>query len=120
MIRVRRIYDPEEPGEHFKVFVDRLWPRGISKDKAGWDEWMKEISPTNELRKWYNHDPEKWERFKLLYRIELKSKKEELNKLKQIEIKNGTLTLLYSSKEKDNNNAQALKEILLNHNNDEI
>ncbi len=112
MIKIRRIYDPEEPGEHYKVFIDRLWPRGISKEKAGWDEWMKEISPSNELRKWYSHDPEKWPEFKKRYKIELIQKQDELKKLKQLQIKHGTLTLLYSSREKKYNNAVALREFL--------
>jgi uncharacterized protein YeaO (DUF488 family) len=113
MIRIRRIYDPEETGEHYTVFVDRLWPRGISKEKAGWNEWMKEISPSDELRKWYNHDPERWMEFKQLYKNELIHKQDELKKLKQLEIKHGTLTLLYSSREKNYNNAAALREFLM-------
>lgn len=113
MIKIRRIYDPEEPGEHYKVFIDRLWPRGISKEKAGWDEWMKEISPGNELRKWYSHDPAKWPEFKKRYKNELIQKQDELKKLKQLHIKHGTLTLLYSSREKEYNNAVALREFLM-------
>jgi uncharacterized protein YeaO (DUF488 family) len=113
MIRIRRVYDKPEAGEHYKIYVDRLWPRGISKENAGWDEWMKEISPTNELRKWYNHDPEKWEEFKRKYEKELVSRQEELKKLKLLEKQYGTITLLYSSKEKVINNAAALREILM-------
>jgi uncharacterized protein YeaO (DUF488 family) len=113
MIKIRRIYDPEETGENYKVFIDRLWPRGISKEKAGWNEWMKEIAPSNELRKWYNHDPAKWMEFKHLYRKELIQKQNELKKLKQLEIKHGTLTLLFSSKEEKYNNAVALREFLM-------
>ncbi len=113
MIKIRRIYDSEETGEHYKVFIDRLWPRGISKEKAGWDEWIKDISPSNELRKWYNHDPEKWMEFKRLYKNELIEKQNELKKLKQLEIKHGTLTLLYSSRVEKYNNAVALKEFLM-------
>lgn len=113
MIKIRRIYDPEEAGEHYKVFIDRLWPRGISKEKAGWNEWMKEISPSNELRKWYNHDPARWTEFKRLYKNELIQKQNELKKLKQLEIKHGTLTLLYSSREEKYNNAVALREFLM-------
>jgi uncharacterized protein YeaO (DUF488 family) len=113
MIKIRRIYDPEETGEYYKVFIDRLWPRGISKEKAGWNEWMKEISPSSELRKWYNHDPIKWEKFKQMYNNELACKQGELERLKQLEIKHGTLTLLYSSKEEEYNNAVALREFLI-------
>ena len=113
MITLRRVYDPGKSGEHYKVLVDRLWPRGISKEKAGWHEWIKEVSPSNELRKWYNHDPLKWEKFKQMYKNELAGKQEELERLKQLEIKHGTLTLLYSSKEEKYNNAVALREFLL-------
>ena len=81
MIIIRRIYDPEKPGEHYKVLIDRLWPRGISKEKAGWDEWMKEISPSTELRKWFHHDPSRWGEFKKLYEKELSQNQNELGKL---------------------------------------
>jgi uncharacterized protein YeaO (DUF488 family) len=112
MITIRRLYSPGKPGEHYKVLVDRLWPRGISKEKASWDEWMKEISPSNELRKWFNHDPVRWDEFKQLYKKELAQKQAGLKKLKQLEIKHGTLTLLYSSREEVLNNAAALREFL--------
>lgn len=113
MITIRRVYDRAEIGEHYKVFIDRLWPRGISKEKAGWDEWMKEISPSDELRKWFSHDPDKWEQFRQLYRKELTQKPHELIKLKQLERKFGTLTLLYAAKDEKFNNAIVLKEFLI-------
>ena len=113
MIKIRRIYEPEEPGEQYRVLIDRLWPRGISKEKAGWDKWMKEIAPSDQLRKWYNHAPEKWEEFKDLYEKELTDKQDQLNELKTLEIKYKTLTLVYSSREKELNNATALKEFLM-------
>ena len=113
MITLRRIYDPGNAEEHYRVLVDRLWPRGISKEKSGINEWLKEISPSNELRKWYNHDPAKWEEFKQLYKRELIGKQDELKRLKQLEIKHGTITLLYSSTERTYNNAAALREFLL-------
>jgi len=113
MITIRRVYDPAMTGEHYKVLVDRFWPRGISKEKADWQEWLRDISPSNELRKWYNHDPGKWEEFRQMYRNELAGKQDELERLKQLEIKHGTLTLLYSSKEDKYNNAAALREFLM-------
>ena len=112
MIKLRRVYDPAEAGEKYTIFVDRLWPRGISKEKAGWNEWMKEISPSNELRKWYSHDPAKWTEFRKLYRMELSNKQNELGKLKRLEKEHGTITLLYSSKEEKFNNAVALRDFL--------
>ena len=114
MIKIRRIYDPGKTGEGYKVLVDRLWPRGISKENAGWDEWMKEISPGNDLRKWYNHDPQKWVEFKERYRRELADKEDRLNRLKQLEREHGVLTLLFSAREKEYNNATALREFLMN------
>ncbi len=112
MIKIRRVYDPQEPGEGFRILIDRLWPRGISGEKASWDEWMKEIAPSNELRKWYNHDPAKWDEFRKKYRQELASRQDELKKLKQLEEKHHILTLLYSSKEREINNAVALRDFL--------
>jgi uncharacterized protein YeaO (DUF488 family) len=112
MISIRRIYEPEGAGEHYKVLIDRLWPRGISKEKAGWDEWVKEISPSNELRKWFNHDPDKWEKFKHLYETELDQNQETLKRLKQLELKHGTLTLLFSSRNLTHNHAIVLKQYL--------
>jgi uncharacterized protein YeaO (DUF488 family) len=112
MFKVRRVYDPEGENEGYKVLVDRLWPRGFSKESASWNEWIKEVAPSNELRKWYNHEPAKWEEFKNRYREELSSISDELRKLKQLEDKHETVTLLYSSKERELNNAVALREFL--------
>jgi uncharacterized protein YeaO (DUF488 family) len=113
MITVRRVYDGEQPGEHYRILVDRLWPRGISREKAGWHEWIKEIAPSNELRNWFNHDPAKWKEFRHMYKTELLPRHDELIRLKQLEKEYGTLTLLYSSKERNYNNAVALQEFLL-------
>ena len=115
MISVRRIYDQPDPGEGYKILVDRLWPRGISKEKAGCNEWMKNVAPSNELRIWYSHDHSKWKEFKELYRKELKGKSEAIARLKELEKQHGQLTLLYSSTERELNNAVALKEILTEH-----
>lgn len=113
MITVRRVYDQEEAGEQYRVLVDRLWPRGISKANAGWNEWLRELSPSNELRRWYNHDPLKWDEFKKLYKKELTGRHEDLKRLRHLEMKHGTLTLLYSSKEREHNNAVALREFIM-------
>ena len=113
MITLRRIYEPDQPGEKYRVLIDRLWPRGISKEKAGCDEWLKEISPSNELRKWYGHDPAKWEEFRQRYKNELIQFQSELKRLKKLEKEYGILTLLYSSREEKYNNAVALREFIL-------
>jgi len=85
MRKIKRVY--EEPGKDdgFRILVDRLWPRGLSKEKAKIDLWMKEIAPSNELRQWFSHDPEKWENFKKRYETELKDKENLLNKIREIE-----------------------------------
>src|SRR5699024_2827566 len=97
------------------VLVDRVWPRGMSKEKAQLDHWMKEIGPSNELRKWFGHDPGKYAEFKKQYKKELESgeQHEELEKLKQLTKEhNKHLVLLYSAKDKKHNQATVLKEIL--------
>ena len=112
MIQVKRVYDKRGKDEIRSILVDRLWPRGISKEKSRWDEWIKDVSPSDELRKWFKHEPEKWNEFRKRYKNELTSKKEALIRLKSIEKEYGTLTLLYSAKNEELNNAVALKEIL--------
>jgi len=111
MIRIKRIYD--SPGEEvgFRILVDRLWPRGLSKEKAKIGLWMKEIAPSDILRKWYAHDPQKWDEFKRKYFEELESKKELINEITQ-KVSDGNVTLLFSSKEERLNNAVALKEYI--------
>jgi len=75
MIKIKRAYKPEDDEDGFRILVDRLWPRGISKEKVKLDLWLKDIAPTNELRKWFTHDPERWEEFQIKYKEELKIKK---------------------------------------------
>jgi uncharacterized protein YeaO (DUF488 family) len=112
MIKTGRVYDQETQDEGYKVLVDRYWPRGVSKEKAPWNEWMRIISPSKELCKWFGHDPEKWEEFKLLYKRELLEHEEEINKLRQIEAEHKNLTLLFSARDEEHNNAEVLKEVL--------
>jgi len=113
MISTRRLYDPEEPGEHYKVLIDRLWPRGVLKEKAGWNEWIKEIAPSTELRQWFHHNPDRWDQFKQLYRKELAQKNNELSRLRQLEKEHRNLALLYAAKDKEHNNAIVLMEYLV-------
>jgi len=111
MVKVKRVYDPASPGDGRRILVDRLWPRGIRKEDAAIDEWPKDIAPSNELRKWYSHDPAKWGEFRKRYKAELKDKAGVIERLRQ-ESKKRTVTLLYSSKETKLNNAVALKEFI--------
>jgi len=110
-IRVKRIYDHTDPEDGFRILVDRLWPRGLSKQDARVDSWMKSIAPSNELRKWYNHDPEKWTEFKERYYTELAENSEAITEL-LAHIKHGRVSLLYSSKEQNLNNAIALRDYI--------
>ena len=110
-IQIKRIYQPVELSVGTRILVDRLWPRGISKETAKLACWAKEISPSNELRKWYNHEEDKWQEFKQRYISELKAKPEVMDDFKT-KLKGGTITLLFSSKELELNNASALKEYI--------
>jgi uncharacterized protein YeaO (DUF488 family) len=111
MIHIKRVYDQSAPADGKRILVDRLWPRGIKKNEARINEWSKDIAPSNELRKWFSHDPSKWPEFKKRYAKELKSKSVIVEKLKK-EAKTNSITLLYAAKDEQHNNAIVLKEIL--------
>jgi uncharacterized protein YeaO (DUF488 family) len=110
-IRIKRVYDPSSPQDGLRILVDRLWPRGLSKEKAKVDLWLREIAPSNELRKWYGHEPDKWTEFKKKYLEEIEEKKAEFELLRK-KARQGTVTFLFSSKEEKLNNAAALKEFV--------
>lgn len=112
MIRIKRVYEELGDDDGHRILIDRLWPRGISKENAHIDLWLKEIAPSTELRKWFNHDPEKWEEFKKLYRDELSEKREMMNQIKELEQKHETVTLLYSAKDTEHANVKVLLEVL--------
>ncbi|MCK9306511.1 MAG: DUF488 domain-containing protein [Methanoculleus sp.] len=111
MIRTKRIYEEPSADDGTRVLIDRLWPRGISKEKGNLDRWEKDLAPSNELRKWFGHDPAKWEEFLQRYRAELVGKEEELDRLRQ-EANDATVTLLYAAKDEERNNAVALKRYI--------
>jgi len=111
MIKIKRIYDTPTEDDGFRILVDRLWPRGLTKEKAKVDLWLKEIAPSDQLRKWYAHDPKKWVEFRKRYFNDLHAKRELVNQIVQ-KTKEGDVTLLYSSKEEKINNAVALKEYI--------
>lgn len=111
MIRIKRIYDAPSAHDGKRILVDRLWPRGLKKDESAIDEWMKELAPSDDLRKWFSHDPSKWLEFKKRYKKELEAKSELLGELKGY-TRHGTVTLLYAAKDMEHNNAVALKEFL--------
>jgi uncharacterized protein YeaO (DUF488 family) len=112
MIRTKRIYAPAAKEDGWRVLVDRLWPRGMKKEAVKIDLWMKEVAPSDALRKWFAHEPKKWPEFQKKYRTELKQTKELLAELKEMEKKHGMLTLLFGAKDEEHNQAVVLAEEL--------
>lgn len=110
-ILIKRTYDAPERKDGFRILVDRLWPRGLKKEDSRIREWLKDIAPSDGLRKWFSHDPEKWQEFKRRYFKELIEKNDLIKQLKE-KAKGQTITLLYSAKDLKYNNAVALKEYL--------
>jgi uncharacterized protein YeaO (DUF488 family) len=108
-IKIKRAYESPSDDDGYRILVDRLWPRGISKEKAKLDFWPKELAPSTELRRWYGHDSENWSEFKSRYFAELDANPELMKKLLDF-VSTGTVTFVYSSKEQRLNNAVALKE----------
>jgi len=111
MLRIKRVYDPPEPEDGRRILIDRLWPGGIKKEKFKMDEWLKEIAPSDKLRKWFSHDPKKYQEFKKRYTKELEDKSEILRRIKR-EAKKGRVTILFSAKDTEHNNATVLKELM--------
>jgi uncharacterized protein YeaO (DUF488 family) len=108
MIKIKRIYDQPAKEDGYRILIDRLWPRGMTKENAKIDLWLREVAPSDDLRKWFHRDPEKWEEFRSKYENELKTKQDLLHKIKQFEKQKGTITLLYSARNEKRNNAVAL------------
>lgn len=109
-VKLKRVYEPATPADGKRVLVDRLWPRGVAKAKAGIDLWLKEAAPSTELRKWFAHDPEKWPEFQKRYRAELKGSAA-LATLREL-AREGDLTLLYAAKDQEHNEAVVLQRLL--------
>ena len=110
-IRIKRAYDPPEPDDGLRILIDRLWPRGMPKAKLRLDSWVKHLSPSNALRKWYQHDPEKFAEFRKRYVAELKAEGEGLAELRAA-VKGRTVTLLTATKELELSHATVLRELL--------
>ncbi len=111
MIKIKRVYDQPSRDDGKHILIDRLWPRGLKKEDARVDEWLKEIAPSSRLRKWFNHDPNKWDEFKKRFFMELLKKQNMVEGILSTARK-GTVTLLFGSKEERFNNAAALKEFI--------
>ena len=112
MIQIKRVYEKKAKGDGFRVLVDRLWPRGLTKEKAHVDLWMKEVGPSDELRKWFHHEEGSWSEFEKKYKSELTKKKELLAELGKLQREHGTVTLLYGSKDEKQNQAVVLAAML--------
>jgi uncharacterized protein YeaO (DUF488 family) len=110
-VKTKRIYEPFAASDGYRVLVDRLWPRGIKKETAHVDTWLKEVAPSTELRKWFNHEPAKWKQFITKYKAELKQSPA-LEALHAIAGKHKTLTLLFAAKDEQHNNAVVLQQLL--------
>ncbi|MCL6520826.1 MAG: DUF488 domain-containing protein [Firmicutes bacterium] len=111
MIRVKRVYEPAEEGDGLRCLVDRLWPRGLSREAAGVDRWLKEAAPSPELRRWFAHDPARWAEFRRRYSAELEARPDAWQPLLEA-ARSGGVTLLYAAREPVYNNAVALKAFL--------
>ena len=114
MIQVKRVYEDPSPDDGARFLVDRLWPRGLSKETLALTAWLKDVSPSNDLRRWYNHEPEKWPEFQRRYAAELAANPAAQPALETLRAhaRKGTITLLFSSREEHRNNAVALKSLL--------
>jgi uncharacterized protein YeaO (DUF488 family) len=110
-VEIKRVYEEPRPADGTRILVDRLWPRGLSKERARVDLWLKDIAPSTELRKWFSHDPNKWTEFQARYRQELKSEADLLDVLKKKAAK-GPITLLYGAKDEVHNEAVVLQSLL--------
>ena len=113
-IQLKRVYEAPEESDGYRILTDRLWPRGISKEKAALDKWVKDMAPSPELRKWFGHDPEKYEEFRKMYRKELEENpaREDFLNLVKDKLKEGRVTLLFGAKDKEHNQAVVLRDFL--------
>jgi uncharacterized protein YeaO (DUF488 family) len=111
IIRVKRAYEKPEPTDGTRILVDRLWPRGLTKERAAIDFWLKEVAPSTELRKWFGHDPKKWRKFLSRYRSELKQHSAPLQLIKS-KAKKGVVTLIYGARDQEHNEAVVLQELV--------
>ncbi len=109
-MKIKRVYENPDKKDGLRILVDRLWPRGLTKEKASISLWLKDIAPSTELRKWFGHDPGKWDEFRKRYKEELNKNKEAVSILTD-KLKQGDVTLVYGSKDEEHNEALVLKEL---------
>ena len=114
MIQLKRVYEEPSDKDGMRVLVERLWPRGLTKERAAVDLWLKDVAPSPELRKWFGHDPARWEQFQERYQNELQKQEDAVQLLKQ-KAKQGSVTLVYAARDEAHNGALALKRFLEGH-----
>jgi uncharacterized protein YeaO (DUF488 family) len=110
-VKTKRIYEPAARGDGYRVLVDRLWPRGVRREDARLDEWARELAPSTELRKWFGHDPDRFDEFGGRYVDELRAHKDELQALRE-RARDTTVTLLYAARDTEHNEAEVLADVL--------
>jgi uncharacterized protein YeaO (DUF488 family) len=110
-VRLKRAYEPATASDGYRVLIDRLWPRGVLRDRAKLDEWDRDLPPSTELRRWFGHDPSRFEEFRRRYLNELRYKRARLKELRR-RAREGTLTLVYSARDRDHNDAVVLAEVI--------
>jgi uncharacterized protein YeaO (DUF488 family) len=110
-VHIKRVYDPAERGDGYRLLIDRIWPRGISRERAKLDEWARELAPSDELRRWFGHDPDRFEEFSRRYRDELKAQRERVAELRR-RARKRPLTLVYAARDREHNNAVVLAELV--------
>jgi len=110
-IQTKRAYEEPEPGDGYRVLIDHIWPRGVAKERAKLDEWAKELAPSGELRKWFDHEPDRFPEFRSRYRSELEERGKKLEELRG-RAKAGPLTIVYAARDQEHNNAVVLAELL--------
>ena len=110
-VRAKRAYDPAEDGDGYRILIDHVWPRGISRERARLDDWARELAPSDELRKWFDHDPARFAEFRSRYRDELAHHSARLDELRR-RASTGALTIVYAARDREHNNAAVLSELL--------
>lgn len=110
-VRTKRVYDPVEPGDGYRILVDRLWPRGVSRERARLDEWARDLAPSDGLRKWFHHDPKRFAEFRKRYRKELLAHADQIDELRA-RARHGPVTIVYGARDTEHNDAVVIAELL--------